>query len=322
MKGKSLRDIVASEGTKVEGLAPVMEALSGAAVELWHRIQRAPFADILGRAGNVNVQGEEVQKLDEIANEHVKDVLRRTGMVAAVASEEDERPTPFDADAPLLVSIDPLDGSSNIDVNVPIGTIFSVMLRERRGPVDESEFLRAGTAVAAAGYFMYGAALSLMVSWGDGTHIFTYDPARGDFICHAPHATIPPRGKIYSVNEGNAAAMPSSIQRYLSHCKSSHTLAGKPYSLRYIGSLIGDFHRNFLKGGIFLYPPTASAPQGKLRLLYECIPMAFLATQGGGSATDGERPILEIAPERIHQRTPLYVGSREMVDELQQFINA
>ncbi len=322
MEGYQLNEMLALEGTKIEGLDAPIQELAKVAVHLWHRIQRAPFAGILGQSGAVNVQGEEVQKLDEVANERIKSALQKLGSVAALASEEEADPVVFAENGRWLVCVDPLDGSSNIDVNVPIGTIFSIYERRRKGPVSHNEFLRPGREQVAAGYFMYGAALTLMISWGHGTHILTYDPVKGDFICHSAGAHIPPRGKIYSVNEGNAAHMPESIQRYLQHCKHSHTLIGKPYALRYIGSLIGDFHRNFLKGGIFLYPPTSPAPHGKLRLLYEGNPMAFLITQGGGMAIDGTRATLDIQPEHIHQRTPLYIGSAEMVSELLQFIQS
>ncbi len=320
MKGQDLHALLAEDVAKVEGLFSVIETLAGTAVELWHKIQRAPFADILGSAQHTNVQGEEVQKLDELANDRMKERLGALPAVAAVASEEDETAVLFHSNGTLLVCMDPLDGSSNIDVNIPIGTIFSIRPRRQEGPVSETEFLRPGSEQLAAGYFMYGAALTLMVTVGNGTHILTYDPDAGRFIAHAVNARIPEKGKIYSVNEGNALQMPEGVQRYLQHCKSSETLTGKPYSLRYIGSLIGDFHRNFLKGGLFLYPPTASAPQGKLRLLYECAPMAMLAEQAGGKAWTGSGRVLDAMPEHIHQRVPFYVGSARMMDELKTFI--
>ncbi len=319
MKGQDLHSLLANDAAKVEGLLPVIETLAETAVMLWQKIQRAPFADILGSAGQTNVQGEEVQKLDELANTVIKEKLSALPAVAAMASEEDDEPTVFRESESLLVCVDPLDGSSNIDVNIPIGTIFSVRLRPQGSAVTAAAFLRPGTEQVAAGYFMYGAALTLMVTVGKGTHILTYDPDAGRFIAHAVRARIPEKGKIYSVNEGNSPQMPPAVRRYLRHCKSKETLAGKPYSLRYIGSLIGDFHRNFLKGGIFLYPPTESAPSGKLRLLYECAPMAFLAEQAGGAAWTGSRRVLEVRPEHIHQRVPFYTGSARMMEELKTF---
>lgn len=288
------------------------------------QIRRAGLNGVLGVAGRSNVQGETVQKLDVAANEALLDCLGKRGSVAVMASEEDDEPMVVERDrrhGQYVVVFDPLDGSSNIDVNVPVGTIFSVLRREpdpsgTRDPLQD--VLQQGTRQLAAGYVVYGSSTVLVYSAGHGVHGFTLDPAIGAYILSHEDIHIPEQGTIYSVNEANADSFPEGYRRYLSHLRAGKT--GRAYSSRYIGTLVADFHRTLLKGGVFLYPPTKSYPKGKLRLMYEAKPIAFLAQQAGGRATDGKGDILDIKPTSLHQRTPLLVGSREDVDLLMQMV--
>src|SRR5438105_4593002 len=279
------------------------------------QVRRAGLADILGATGKENVQGEVVQKLDVLANQALHWCLGNRGNVAIMASEENEEPivVPRDrAHGKYVVIFDPLDGSSNIDVNVSVGTIFSILRREpdpdgTRDPLED--VLQAGVRQVAAGYVVYGSSTMLVYTVGNGVAGFTLDPSIGAFVISHDHIRMPTSGSIYSVNEANSDSFPEPYRRYLAHLRSGAT--GRTYSSRYIGSLVADFHRTLLKGGVFLYPPTAHYPSGKLRLMYEANPIAFLAEQAGGMATDGQGRILEIQPSSLHQRTPLLVGSRE-----------
>ena len=267
------------------------------------------MADILGAAGNENVQGEEQQKLDVYANNLFIRMMKTQGCVCAVASEENDDIVHFDNGGKYVVTMDPLDGSSNIDVNVSIGTIFSIYKRVSSGPKATLEdFLQPGTAQVAAGYIVYGSSTMLVYSTGHGVNGFTLDPSIGTFCLSHPNMKTSEDGKIYSINEGNWFEFSDGVRKYIDACKQ------KKMSARYIGSLVADFHRNLLKGGIYLYPGTQKAPKGKLRLLYEANPLAFIAEQAGGSATDGAKRILELKPTELHQRTPLYIGSTNMVE--------
>ncbi|MFB6258123.1 MAG: class 1 fructose-bisphosphatase, partial [Flavobacteriales bacterium] len=266
------------------------------------------------------------QKLDVFANEQLRAAFRAGSEVAGVASEEmesfeafnDERST----DAKYVVCFDPLDGSGNIDVNVSIGTIFSVFRRKTEGgPAREEDFLRNGREIVAAGYLVYGSSTMLVYSTGNGVNGFTLDPSIGEFCLSHPDMVLPENGKTYSINEGNYAKFPDGVKNYISYCKEEDKDSGRPYKARYIGSFVSDLHRTLIKGGIFMYPSTSSSPNGKLRLLYECAPMAYLAEQAGGMAIDGERSVLDIQPEELHQRTPLYIGSRNMVERLQGMVS-
>jgi fructose-1,6-bisphosphatase I len=266
------------------------------------------MAEILGAAGNANVQGEDQMKLDVYANNLFIRMMRSQGAVCAVASEENDDIVHFGNGGKYVVAMDPLDGSSNIDVNVSIGTIFSVYRRLSTGPnATLEDFLQPGSAQVAAGYIVYGSSTMLVYTTGRGVNGFTLDPSIGTFCLSHPDMRTPAEGKIYSVNEGNLNDFPEGVQRYIAGCRD------RRLSARYIGSLVADFHRNLLKGGIYLYPPTAKAPQGKLRLLYEANPLAFIAEQAGGAASDGTTRILDLKPAGLHQRTPLYIGSRNMV---------
>lgn len=288
------------------------------------QVRRAGLLDVLGTVGQVNVQGEAVQKLDVAANRALLHCLGTRGNVAIMASEENAEPLVVERDRAFgryVVVFDPLDGSSNIDVNVSVGTIFSILRREpdpdcRRSPLDD--VLQPGHRQVAAGYVVYGSSTVLVYTTGDGVTGFTLDPSIGAFIISHPSIRMPSCGTVYSVNEANAETFPEGYQQYLAYLRSGQT--GRTYSSRYIGSLVADFHRTLLKGGVFLYPPTRQHPSGKLRLMYEANPIAFIAEQAGGLATDGRQRILDVQPTALHQRTPLVVGSREEVELLRSFV--
>ena len=281
------------------------------------QVRRAGLGTIIGSADETNVHGENVQKLDHYANQALLHCLGTRGSVAVMASEENEEPIVVDRDREhgrYVVVFDPLDGSSNIDVNVSVGTIFSVLRREpdpgrNRDPL--ADVLQSGSRQVAAGYVVYGSSTMLVYTSGHGVFGFTLDPAIGAYLISHPNIRMPERGNIYSVNEANAEGFPPAYRNLLARLRGGAT--GRTYSSRYIGSLVADFHRTLLKGGIFLSPPTARNPDGKLRLMYEANPIAFLAEQAGGVATDGRRRILEIAPTSLHQRVPLVVGSLDEV---------
>ena len=271
--------------------------------------------EILGETEqhSVNVQGEKQQKLDVYANERFINAMRNQGAVCGVASEENDAHIVFDhpvsAGGKYVVAMDPLDGSSNIDVNVSIGTIFSIYRRLNDAEVTVEDFLQPGSAQVAAGYVVYGSSTMLVYTTGNGVNGFTLDPSIGVFCLSHPNMRIPENGSIYSVNEGNYFDFPEQARNYIDACKK------KKMSARYIGSLVADFHRNLLKGGIYMYPGTTAKPEGKLRLVYEANPLAMLIEQAGGAATDGKQRILDIKPGKLHQRTPLFIGSKAMVEE-------
>lgn len=280
-------------------------------------VRRAGLTDILGGSTTVNVSGDLQQKLDLIANETVRNSLQFTGRVCVLASEEDEEPTPVPANVPAgkyVVLYDPLDGSSNIDVNVSIGTIFAIHRRvTEAGPGKLADCLQAGTRLVAAGYILYGSSTMLVYTTGNGTHGFTLDPTIGEFLLSHPHIRTPEVGKYYSVNESNWNKWSPTTQRVVAAFKNGDGPV-KSKNARYIGSLVADVHRNLISGGIFLYPGDTRSRQGKLRLLYEGAPLAFVVEQAGGAATDGCRRIMEIVPADLHQRTPLVIGSRTDVE--------
>ncbi len=288
-------------------------------------IRRAGLVDILGSAHQTNVQGEEQQKLDVFANEAIKNAMGHTGLVAVMASEEDEGPIPIPPDWPIgkyTVLFDPLDGSSNIDCNSSVGTIFSIYRRvsaEGQGTLED--LLQPGVNQVAAGYMMYGSSTMLVYTTGQGVHGFTLDPTIGEFVLSHASIEIPRVGKYYSVNESNFARWDRGVQMAVRgfHGDLPDRIAGK--NSRYIGSFVADFHRNLVNGGIFMYPADTKNRNGKLRLLYEASPMAFIVEQAGGGATDGRGRILEIVPESLHQRTPLVIGSREDVDFVSEILS-
>lgn len=298
------------------------------AAKIIHRdINRAGLTqDILGVSGDENIQGETQMKLDVFANETLKKALMARGDIAGFASEEDDTFVAFDTEhgrnAKYVLLTDPLDGSSNIDVNVSVGTIFSIYKRISPvgSPVTMEDFLQKGRKQVAAGYVTYGSSTMLVYTTGNGVNGFTYDPSLGTFILSHPNMQMPEIGKYYSINEGQYVTFPQGVKKFIKYCQEEDVTTKRPYSSRYIGSLVSDFHRNLLKGGIYIYPTSTSYPNGKLRLLYEGNPMAFLAEQAGGEATDGFNPILDIEPTELHQRVPLFVGSKDMMEKAHQYM--
>jgi fructose-1,6-bisphosphatase I len=285
------------------------------------KVRRAGLTDIIGEQGNVNVQGEVQQKLDVYANEVLVHCLSARESIGVLASEENEQPMLVHGgseNAKYAVVFDPLDGSSNIDVNVSVGTTFSILRRPDGVSLSEPEkwVLQPGSATVAAGYVVYGSSTMLVYSVGSGVHGFTLDPSIGAYMLSHPNIRMPDQGQYYSVNEAYSDTFPERYQEYVQLLRTGGL--GRKYGSRYIGSMVADFHRTLLKGGVFLYPPTKSNPDGKLRLLYEANPVAFLAEQAGGVAIDGKRRVLDIQPKSIHQRTPLVVGSRVEMAEFQR----
>lgn len=310
------------------GLSGILSALRLAAKVINRDINRAGLVhDILGDAdGATNVQGERQMKLDLVANKAISNAFFARDDVAGFASEEEENFIAFDSEknrnAKYVVLTDPLDGSSNVDVNVSVGTVFSIYRRVTPigTPLTLEDFLQPGRAQIAAGYVVYGSSTMLVYTTGNGVNGFTYDPSIGVFCMSHENIRIPDDGRIYSVNEGQYLKFPNGVKKYIKYCQEDNPAEGRPFASRYIGSLVADFHRNMLKGGIYMYPQGSNYPQGKLRLLYECNPMAFLAEQAGGMATDGTRAILDIKPEKLHQRSPFFAGSRKMVEKVHEFI--
>lgn len=288
-------------------------------------VNKAGIADIIGRAGNTNVQGEEQQKLDVLANEIFITALSNREVVCGIASEENDNFIEIKSGengylSKYVVLIDPLDGSSNIDVNVSVGTIFSIYRRvtEPGTPVKLEDFLQKGENQVAAGYIVYGSSTMIVYTTGHGVNGFTLDPSLGTYYLSHPNIKFPRTGKIYSINEGNYIKFPQGVKNYIKYCQEEEN--DRPYTSRYIGSLVSDFHRNMIKGGIYIYPSTSQSPKGKLRLLYECNPIAFIAEQAGGKASDGFNRILEIEPKELHQRVPFFCGSIEMVEKAEEFM--
>ena len=287
-------------------------------------VVRAGLVDILGYTGGQNVHGEKVQKLDRFAHETIYRVLGQTGQLAVLASEEDEDVIPVPPGQPVgryVVNFDPLDGSSNINANVNIGTIFSVLPRvTQSGGGTMTDCLQPGNRQLCAGYVMYGSSTMLVYTTGHGVHGFTFEPSVGEFLLSNADIRTPNRGRIYSVNEGNYFKWSEGVKRYVDWVKMEDESNDRPYSSRYVGSLVADFHRNLLYGGIFLYPGDRTNPKGKLRVLYEAAPLAFIAERAGGAASNGERRIMDIVPESLHERTPLFLGSPDDVRECEEFV--
>ncbi|MBK8972439.1 MAG: class 1 fructose-bisphosphatase [Hahellaceae bacterium] len=307
-------------------LSALLSAIRLAAKICNREINKAGLGDIVGDAGETNVQGEAQKKLDVYANERFKAALEARGEVCGIASEEEDHFVIFDnelsRDGSYVVLMDPLDGSSNIDVNVSVGTIFSIYRRVSPvgTPATMEDFLQPGCNQVAAGYVVYGSSTMLVYTTGNGVHGFTYDPSIGVFCLSHENMRTPKDGYIYSINEGNYHKFPQGVKQYIKYCQEPDEATKRPYSARYIGSLVSDFHRNLIKGGIYLYPPTAKTPNGKLRLLYECNPLAFMVEQAGGKASDGTQRILDIKPTSLHQRTPFVVGSTNMVEKVEQLL--
>lgn len=324
-KLQTLGEFIAKRQEEIPGakgeFSRILSSLRLAAKIVNHEVNKAGLAEhILGSMGKENIQGEDQKKLDVYANEKFIQAMEARGEICGVGSEENDSFIAFDTEeaknAKYVVLIDPLDGSSNIDVNVSIGTIFSIF--KRKSPQGEKakleDFLQKGSKQVAAGYIIYGSSTMLVYTTGNGVHGFTFDPAIGVFFLSHRDMFFPKQGKIYSINEGNINSCDKGVQDYVKYCQENS------YSGRYIGSLVADFHRNLIKGGIYMYPSTAKAPKGKLRLMYEANPLAFLAEQAGGVATNGKQNIMDVEPTDLHQRTPLFVGSKDMIDKLDAFL--
>jgi len=306
-------------------LSNILTDLALAAKMIQREVAQAGLVDILGRAGRENVQGEQVEKLDEFAQEVIYNAMDHGGNLCCMVSEEHEDVIPIPDRFPTgdyVLIFDPLDGSSNIDVNVSIGTVFSIYRKVSKGGRGTlQDCLQPGRAMVAGGYVVYGSSTMLVYSSGTGVHGFTLDPSIGEFLLSHPNIRMPePPQRYYSVNEAYYQRWSLGQRRLVDCLKGMGEKETAPFRTRYIGSLVADFHRTLLKGGIFMYPRDTASPEGKLRLLYEAVPMALICEQAGGRASDGERDILDIVPTGLHQRTPLYVGSREFVDMAEEFL--
>ncbi|NNC48978.1 MAG: class 1 fructose-bisphosphatase [Flaviramulus sp.] len=305
-------------------LSSLINSIRLAAKVVNHEVNKAGLVDIIGAAGDTNIQGEDQQKLDVYANEKFIQTLTNRNIVCGIASEEEDHFISINSQDEnhqnkYIVLIDPLDGSSNIDVNVSVGTIFSIYRRVTPvgTPVTLKDFLQKGNKQVAAGYVVYGTSTMLVYTTGDGVNGFTLNPAIGSFYLSHPNMQFPVDGTIYSVNEGNYIHFPQGIKNYIKYCQKEEE--DRPYTSRYIGSLVSDFHRNMIKGGIYLYPQSSKNPRGKLRLLYECNPMAYLAEQANGKASDGLTRIMDIEPTELHERVPFICGSKNMVEKAEEF---
>ena len=308
-------------------LSGLLTELIVAAKIISAEVNMAGLADVIGVSGKTNIQGEEVQKLDEFANNTIKRRMARSGYICVMASEEDDEIIPAQEgyEGKYTLAFDPLDGSSNIDVNVSIGTIFSIHRRQSQGKQGTlQDILQPGNSLIAAGYIIYGSSTMIVYSTGDGVHGFTLDPSVGEFFLSHENIRIPEKSKFYSINEGNYHYWAPEMREYVHYLKEIDEGSGRPYSSRYIGTLVADFHRNLIIGGVFLYPSDCrnpDKPKGKLRLLYEASPMAFLVEHAGGRAiTDEGQRILDIQPTELHERVSLIIGSKKEVDIVEGFL--
>ena len=306
-------------------LSRLINSIRLAAKVVNHEVNKAGLVDILGAAGETNIQGEDQQKLDVYANEKFIQTLTNREIVCGIASEENDDFITIcgqkeDHNNNYVVLMDPLDGSSNIDVNVSVGTIFSVYRRVTPlgTPVTIDDFLQPGSEQVAAGYIVYGTSTMLVYTTGHGVNGFTLNPAIGTYYLSHPDMKFPEDGNIYSINEGNYAHFPQGVKDYIKYCQTEED--NRPYTSRYIGSLVSDIHRNMIKGGIYIYPKSSTSSNGKLRLLYECNPMAFIVEQAGGKASDGRQRIMDLKPTELHQRVPFFCGSKNMVEKAEEFM--
>ena len=319
---QQLRDFPQATGE----LSNLLRDIGLAAKRINVEVNKAGLVDILGDYGTTNVQGEEVKKLDIFANNQMMGVLQHGVSCAGIGSEEMDEFVVFNDEisnkSKYVCLFDPLDGSSNIDVNVSIGTIFSVYRRvsELGKPATEADFLQPGNKQVAAGYVVYGSSTMLVYATRRGVNGFTLDPSIGEFTLSHPDIKCPPNGKLYSVNHGNFFKYEEPVKAYITACQKKDKTNGGPYTQRYIASMVADVHRNLIKGGIFMYPGTSDRPEGKLRLLYECNPFAFIMEVAGGKASNGKQRVLDIVPTKLHQRTPFFVGSIEMMQELETYL--
>ncbi len=307
-------------------LSSLLHHIGTAAKMVNAKIRKAGLVEILGRSGTENPQGEDQQKLDRYADEVFIDALEASGECCGVASEENQNEVIFTETfarrGKYVVCMDPLDGSSNIDYNVSVGSIFSIYRRvtERDAEAGIIDFLQEGDRQVAAGYVIYGSSTMFVYTTGNGVNGFTLDPTIGEFCLSHPDIKSPSTGRVYSINEGNYVKFPEGVKKYIKYCQENDPATRRPYASRYIGSLVSDVHRNMLTGGIFLYPPSEIYPTGKLRLVYECNPVSFLIEQAGGKAFDGKRRILSVVPDSLHQRSPFYCGSSEMTAKLGEML--
>lgn len=321
---KQLRNFPKATGE----LSSLLRDIGLAAKRVNVEVNKAGLVDILGDAGEMNVQGEEVKKLDVFANNQFMGVLRHGISCAGIGSEEMDDVVIFDDEvsnnSKYVCLFDPLDGSSNIDVNVSIGTIFSVYRRVSQlgKPATEADFLQPGTKQIAAGYIIYGSSTMMVYATRRGVNGFTLDQSIGEFTLSHPDIKCPETGKFYSVNHGNFFQYGEEVKKYITECQKKNKTNGGPYTQRYIGSMVADIHRNLIKGGIFMYPAILDKPKGKLRIMYECNPCAFIIEVAGGKATNGKQRMLDVQPTSLHQRTPFFAGSKLMMEELESFMNA
>jgi fructose-1,6-bisphosphatase I len=318
--GISFKDFVDKHDNtfdNLEGIEDIYKSLIAASIEISTQVNKAGIIQITGQANKENVQGEDVMMLDEIANDLLIDELKKNPFCAGLASEELEEYTAFEAKSAqtqYVVLFDPLDGSSNIDTCASIGTIFSIYKRVSNGSLNLIDFLQSGREVVSAGYIIYGSSTILVYSAGNGVHGFTLDMESNQFLLSHPNIQTPNKAKWYSLNLGGYNSFDQRLKNFIKWTNDEDKSTNRPLSIRYIGTMVADFHRNLLKGGVFIYPATSSSPNGKLRLMYECIPLAYIQEQAGGKSTDGTQSILSIEPSELHQRTPIAIGSNYLVD--------
>jgi fructose-1,6-bisphosphatase I len=318
--GISFKDFVDKHDNtfdNLEGIEDIYKSLIAASIEISTQVNKAGIIQITGQANKENVQGEDVMMLDEIANDLIIDELKKNPFCAGLASEELEEYTAFEAKSAqtqYVVLFDPLDGSSNIDTCASIGTIFSIYKKVSNGSLNLIDFLQSGREVVSAGYIIYGSSTILVYSAGDGVHGFTLDMESNQFLLSHPNIQTPNKAKWYSLNLGGYNSFDQRLKNFIKWTNDEDKSTNRPLSIRYIGTMVADFHRNLLKGGVFIYPATSSSPNGKLRLMYECIPLAYIQEQAGGKSTDGTQSILSIEPSELHQRTPIAIGSNYLVD--------
>ncbi len=306
-------------------LSQLLRDIGLAAKIISREVNKAGITNLLGVDGSMNVHGESVKKLDLFADNQLISALERSQITCMVISEENDGVVRLNSDGgKYIVYLDPLDGSSNIDVNVSIGSIFSVYMKQPRyeSALVEVDALQPGIRQVAAGYVLYGSSTILAYTTGLGVSAFTLDPSIGEFILSFDDYKIPEQGTIYSINEGSYNSWQEGLKKYIKYCQQEDINTLRPYTARYIGSMVADLHRTLVKGGIFIYPASKKYPEGKLRLMYECNPLAFIIEQAGGLATDGEKRIMEIVPEAIHQTTPIYIGSPQNVEMVKTFLQA
>jgi fructose-1,6-bisphosphatase I len=320
-KGKSLAKFL--QETTSTDLTRLLLSIAEGTKALSHAVRNLGMLNLSGSTGETNIQGETVQKLDDFSNNIMMDFCKGSGICAGFLSEENEGLVTLAEDGTYIVSVDPLDGSANIDIAAPVGTIFSIVRRvTAQGPVTTDDFLQKGENVVAAGYAIYGSSTILVFSTGTGLHMFSLNSDDNQYYRTQTNVTIPSNGKIYSLNQGNLSKFETVSQQFIEWCIEHDKGTSRPYSLRYIGAMVADMHRTFLKGGVFLYPAVKGETKGKLRLLYECIPMAYLTEQAGGKAINGSQRILEIQPTELHERCAIIIGCRDMVGKYMEFAAA